>query len=272
MHERREEIQLGNYVGRHPARRNAVGPPHDPRDAHASFPCRTLGAPQQAGPPDVPKCLSFLEAPCGCVRPRAVVAEKDCDRVSIQVRGFESVENLPDTPVDFFDRVAVPPSARAALEARGHAERKVRHVVGDVEEEGPAARLADEAKSLLRVPLRQSVRIDWPFDLLQAAVQRNGRCVLHERQPIVMRVRQSEKIIESVRRGIEFRPARKIAKVPLAEHPGPIALRLQRLRDRDLLLREADRRAGTCRLQLAGSHRVAAGQELRPRRRTEGAA
>src|SRR4029079_6465976 len=96
------------------------------------------------------------------------------------------------------------------LKARGHADRKVRHVVGDVQKKRPGVRLTDEAKRLLRISLRQRVRIDGPLDLLKTSIERDRWCVLHERPSIIMRVRQSEKVVESMRGGIEFRAARKI--------------------------------------------------------------
>src|SRR5262245_45176011 len=117
----------------------------------------------------------------------------------------------------------------------------MRHVVGDVEEKGATARLTDKTQGLVRVTLGQGVRLDGPLDLLQATVERNGRSILHERQPVVVRIRQSEKIVESMFGRIELRTARKVTEVPLAEHPGSIPLGPQRLSDRDLVARESDR-------------------------------
>ena len=105
--------------------RNVSGPPRDERYAHATLEGRALAFAKAARRPGV----------IAVRQPGPVVGREDDERVVVEVRALDGVEDPADRPVDFRDHVAVG-AAGLARELVRDEERHVRHRVRDERKNG----------------------------------------------------------------------------------------------------------------------------------------
>ena len=105
---------------------NFSGPTHDARFAGTAFPIGAFAFAQGVGGAGV----------IAVVEPWAVVGGVDDPGVFFETVAFEGVHDLADGPVDFLDDIAVKAALGFAAEFVAHVQGNVRHVVGEIKEEG----------------------------------------------------------------------------------------------------------------------------------------
>jgi len=182
---------------------------------------------------------------------------------------LQCAENLADRPIDLHDDVTIKPARGFAFELVAHVQRDVRHVVRDVEKERTILVVLDELDRALRVPgcemrlvFGGHVRVGdlLAFDQRQRRVSAGfgGGMVW----PHIVRVRQSEVIVEAVARRQELR---MMAQVPFAVNRGRVTAPLQHLGEREFVRVNSNLRCRPQRAKNSDAIRIASGQQRRAR-------
>ncbi len=209
--------------------------------ADAAFVAGVLPAAEGAGRAGVPRLDAALQHAVGQVQPGAVVAGEDDDRIVELALLAQRADDLARRPVDGFDHVAEQTRARAVAKAPGGVDRQMGHRIGHVEEEGLVARLFDELDGVLGVAHGQRVLVDRMLELLCVFVEPQRNVGLDPRRLHVVRVGQSEPVVEAFAHGQIF--VFHVPEMPLAHHAGAVTGVLEGLREGELVGGDAARSA-----------------------------
>ena len=211
--------------------------------------------------------------------PRAVVRGENDPCFVVEAVPLQSVKDLPDRPIDLLDDVSIETARRFAAEFVAHAERDMRHAVGQIQEERAVLVPVDEFHRPLRIPRRQQVKIldghllaEFFLPVVNREIRVSALFVSKGRghvldqirlsRPVVVRERESEEFIEPVPQRHEFG---RVTQVPLAEQAGGIALLLEKLRQGRFLVAKPDFGVRTERQVDADPVGIATGQQGRTR-------
>ena len=177
--------------------------------------------------------------------PWAIVAGEDDECVGIKLGQFEGRHDPADGPIDFLDHIPVPPAVATSLELFGREDRRVRHVVREIQEERLVPRRANPFHSLCRVAAREQFLIGRMLHHLAAANERHGKAELGavvkhltrlafaRRRRHIVAARRAEVIIEAALEWVH-EVLRKIfgvtGQVPFSQNGGGISLPLEHCR------------------------------------------
>ncbi len=193
------------------------------------------------------------------VVPGAVVATEDYQSIVVDSSCFKFAQDLTGGPIEGFDCVAIEASTGAAAAAGRGADRKVRHGIGEVKEEGVAGGLADEVDCFIGVAFCELGLVGDGFDCVIVAPEVEGALGLDPGRDHVVAVEEAEVLIEATAGGEIFFGA--VTDVPFADGGGLVALRFHLLGDCDLREGEAADGFGPEVGWQAGAFGVAAGKE-----------
>ena len=258
-HERGQQVDRARDRIAGGAGGNPAGPAGDRGHADAPFPGAPLAAPQRACRGEV---LDRAD-------PGPVVAREDHERLLVDTVIPQGIKHLPHAPVHLFDPVAERAVAGAAAELLPRQQRQVNRGVGQVEEERPVLRIADEGHGLVGVAGH-----DLPLGVV--GKQFGDLVVPHERHHPLARLRRDplhvvgvgdpEVAVEALAGGQKLG---LVAQVPLADAGGGVAKGLEPLGDRHLGRVEPLGAGGEVDARRADPRAVAAGEQLRPRHRAD---
>ena len=153
-----QEIHRRKHFLADAARRHVVRPAHDARHSGSALPGVHLGSPQRF------RAAAIIAQ--GLFDPGPVVGGVDHQRVAVDIQFLECLDDLPQTPIEFPDHVAVESSLRLAAKGLRGPQGHVRHVMGQVEKKRPVLVLGDEANRLAGVLLREEVHVGRTFEHL----------------------------------------------------------------------------------------------------------
>ena len=182
------------------------------------------------------------------VEPRAVVAGEDDDGLVEGALAAQSGDDFPRRPVDRLDHVAQESGARATLKAFRRVDGQMRHRVGNVEEERLIIGLLDELDGALSEARGQGALVDWVLDLSRVLIQPQRNVGLHPGRLHVVRIRQSEPVVEARADGQVFFAG--VAEMPLSHHAGAVAGGFERLRQREFAVGDAAGSSAACTAEL----------------------
>ena len=134
-----EEVEGGEDFIAGRTRGDFAGPAGDERDARAAFPSGHFPATEgsrRAGVVAGDEGFAAGFRAASGFDPGAIVGGEDDERFSVELEFLEFFEDLPGGPIDLFNGIAVGTVCGAVFELGGRSEGNVRHVVGEVEEEG----------------------------------------------------------------------------------------------------------------------------------------
>ena len=179
--------------------------------------------------------------------PGAVIAAEDDQGSLVDARVTHGLEDLADAPVHLLDHVAVQAARTLARELRRGEQRHVRHVIGQVQEEGFLFLGGDKLHRLFSVAPCERRLLGGPFDDLLAAHERHIPVLdlrgEQGRPPLLLfqgRVHVVD--VGSAEEGIEAVPGRQVLRqvpeVPLTKTRRGVAAPLQGTGEGDLVLRQ----------------------------------